>query len=477
MNNTAYGSYALYSNTTGAYNTANGASALYSNTTGSYNTANGYGALDVNTTGINNTASGFEALQFNTTGSNNTANGYVALVNNTTGTNNTANGASALWLNTTGSNNTANGYGALDVNTTGSYNTANGSVALGSNTTGSNNTASGYGALTSNTTGTNNTALGYQAGNNNNTGSGDIFIGANAGYNETASNSFYVNNIQEANLANDKAYSLLYGKFSGSVASLTGQQLTINGNVGIGSVAPAGSLDVSPTGTICFGSSCKTSWAGGGTNYWSLAGGTGNVGISTTNTVGIGTTSGIGAGLIVMNGNVGIGTWVPSDMFQVGKYKSSSSGLEIDSNGNVGMGTTITSNAPLSIMNGNVGIGTWVPGANLDLVSPVGADLLLEDASLTIPNYSSIGPETTHTYGIIGNNSIGWGGLVIYGFNSTDPTNNADQPLFLGGAFGNTITNGLAAIAFRDQKLMAVQILQILQIRILWLNFLITLHH
>ena len=39
--NTANGSNALYSNTTGSNNTANGLQALYSNTTGSYNTANG----------------------------------------------------------------------------------------------------------------------------------------------------------------------------------------------------------------------------------------------------------------------------------------------------------------------------------------------------------------------------------------------------------------------------------------------------
>ena len=129
--------------------------------------------------------------------------------------------------------------------------------------------------------------------------------------------------------------------------------LQVVGNVGIGSVAPAGSLDVSPTGTICFGSSCKTSWAGIGTNYWSLAGGTGNVGISTTNTVGIGTTSGVGAGLVVMNGNVGIGTWVP--------------GYSLGINGNLGIGTVGPGGNFVVTSTGNVGIGTTNPLAELNL--------------------------------------------------------------------------------------------------------------
>jgi soluble cytochrome b562 len=45
---------------------------------GGTNTANGTQALDSNTTGDNNTASGFAALEANTTGSNNTALGIVA---------------------------------------------------------------------------------------------------------------------------------------------------------------------------------------------------------------------------------------------------------------------------------------------------------------------------------------------------------------------------------------------------------------
>ena len=59
--NTAVGSSALGSNTTGASNTATGLNALFSNTTGNSNTATGRNALFNNTTGNRNTAIGFEA--------------------------------------------------------------------------------------------------------------------------------------------------------------------------------------------------------------------------------------------------------------------------------------------------------------------------------------------------------------------------------------------------------------------------------
>src|SRR5229473_2348762 len=77
--NTAEGTDALFSLTTGGSNTAVGFQALYTNTTGVDNTANGRDALLHNTSGGNNTATGVEALAINTTGSDNTANGVSAL--------------------------------------------------------------------------------------------------------------------------------------------------------------------------------------------------------------------------------------------------------------------------------------------------------------------------------------------------------------------------------------------------------------
>lgn len=175
--NTAVGTSALFSNTTGTYNTANGSYALYSNTTGYNNTANGGIALYSNTTGAHNTANGFKALYHNTEGGYNTANGYQALFYNTTGSQNTANGGQALYSNTTGYCNTANGNAALSFNTTGNYNTVNGTSALYSNTTGSYNTANGLYALFSNTIGNGNTAIGQSSLYSNTIGYSNTALG------------------------------------------------------------------------------------------------------------------------------------------------------------------------------------------------------------------------------------------------------------------------------------------------------------
>src|SRR5207248_7840355 len=63
-------------------NTAEGTNALFSRTTGVWNTASGFEASKAGTTGSANTAVGFEALLKNLGGDGNTAVGAQALLNN-----------------------------------------------------------------------------------------------------------------------------------------------------------------------------------------------------------------------------------------------------------------------------------------------------------------------------------------------------------------------------------------------------------
>jgi hypothetical protein len=175
--NTAVGFQALYSLTDGLEDTAVGSSAL-ANDTGGFNAAFGFAALFSNTSGQFNTAMGRNALFSNTTGIENTATGGAALFSNTTGFSNTATGRYALKLNATGQSNTATGRSSLFSNATGNNNTASGTFALHENNNGDNNTAEGFGALFNNTTGHGNIALGYLAGINLTTGSHNIDIGA-----------------------------------------------------------------------------------------------------------------------------------------------------------------------------------------------------------------------------------------------------------------------------------------------------------
>jgi hypothetical protein len=178
--NTAIGVGALLSNTSGGQNTANGAFALFTNTEGLLNTATGANALFSNTTGDDNVAVGYQTLYHNTIGGINTAIGWQALFNNTEGNSNTATGVNVLFSNTSGSFNTASGAGALFYNTVGADNTATGHAALNSNTEGNFNTASGTSALLSNNTGDNNTAIGVGALASNTTGDDNTAIGTSA---------------------------------------------------------------------------------------------------------------------------------------------------------------------------------------------------------------------------------------------------------------------------------------------------------
>ena len=112
--NTAEGSSALFSLTSGTFNTAVGFLSLGSNTDSSFNTAIGAGALFSNTIGEQSVANGAFALFSNTTGTSNTAIGYAALNENTTGNFNVALGNSAGLL-ASGSNNVYIGTGMMGV--------------------------------------------------------------------------------------------------------------------------------------------------------------------------------------------------------------------------------------------------------------------------------------------------------------------------------------------------------------------------
>lgn len=146
--NSAFGMYALFSNTSGYHNTGIGTHALNDNTTGNDCVAIGYTALMSNNAN-EITAVGSRALTSNTSGTNNTAIGYNVLNATTDGDFNSAVGHSSLRLNTTGGYNTAVGYNTLVAVTTNNYNTAIGYSALKNVAAGTNNQ---------------NTALGYSAG-------------------------------------------------------------------------------------------------------------------------------------------------------------------------------------------------------------------------------------------------------------------------------------------------------------------------
>jgi len=131
-----------------------------------------------------NTAEGTNALMSLTTGKNNTAIGRAALRANTQGNFNTAVGAGVLDANVSGNNNTATGFNALTKNTIGSANTANGARALGNLTQGNSNTAMGVEALERLTNGNSNIAIGTGSGGSLTAGSNNIYIGADGGPSE-----------------------------------------------------------------------------------------------------------------------------------------------------------------------------------------------------------------------------------------------------------------------------------------------------
>jgi hypothetical protein len=201
--NTAFGNYALTSNTTGRRQTAIGSQALYSNTTGFYNTAVGAFALFNNITGEYNVAVGNQSLS-NSTGSRNVAVGNGSHVLLSSGSDNVAIGDSSHAQATSVNRNIAIGTQA------GWYHGGDDSIAIGyqamsaSGSVGLYNVAIGSAALGLATTGTSTVAVGRRAGSGITTGSGNTAIGNDAmvgsGTAITGSNNVAVGNTASGNI-------------------------------------------------------------------------------------------------------------------------------------------------------------------------------------------------------------------------------------------------------------------------------------
>lgn len=240
--NTAIGSQAGKSLTTGGGNTLVGENAGVNLTTGEENTVVGCEALAAQQTQNTNVAIGFRALNQNTAGGN-TALGTAAMEANTVTGESTALGFKAMQnaksaksvgvgfetlKNVTGKGNTALGTGAGKALLGGEENVLMGVFAGNSLTTGESNTALGTEALSANKTGKGNVAIGLFAGKSA-LGNGNIFLGTQAGEAEAGSNKLYIDN-------SNTATPLILGDFGTSSLTLS----RAAGKVGFYGVAPVG---------------------------------------------------------------------------------------------------------------------------------------------------------------------------------------------------------------------------------------------
>jgi hypothetical protein len=223
-----------------AHNLFVGTGAGVSVTSGTYNLFFGYRAGTGVTTASNNIAIGSGALASLTGGSGSNlciglnagatlSNGYV---NTFLGTNT---GSSC----TTDNEHTLVGYSAAPVMNGAVQNAGFGVEVFYATTTGSFNSAFGTGCMENNVTGSYNSCLGNHALHGV-LGNGNVGIGNYSGFYETGSNQFYLGNVDQGSNAGERLYDLMWGTFNGVAGGLSGQQLTVNGNLRVAPVTGNG---------------------------------------------------------------------------------------------------------------------------------------------------------------------------------------------------------------------------------------------
>lgn len=159
--------------------------------------------------------------------------------------------------------------------------------------------------------------------------------------------------------------SLLIGNSSSTGAvTLTDKAQTANTVIGATSTTlSALTMPSCPSGSLAWTSGTGFSCVTGGSNYW--LNDTGNVGINTTYNVGIGTVSQINVLNIV--GNIGIGTGINDNYL---KTTAPVGGMIVE--GNVGIGTYAPAGS-LVVIGGNIGVGSNNPGYSIDTAGGIRA--------------------------------------------------------------------------------------------------------
>ena len=266
--NTAYGTGALASITTGTFNSAFGTNALFGNTSGYDNIAVGEFALIANTNGYSNIGIGSQALINNSTGYDNIGIGSYAISTNTTGTYNIGVGNNVMGNNTTGNYNMAVGHQALYNNSTGSSNLAVGMRAGNSLQTGNNNTIIGHdwAGLLGITTGSNNTIIGSNVSGLASNLSNTIILADGSG-----NQRLYIDNNGNAGFGTTSPNTRL--EVNSNVSATSGLRLTQLSSISLTPVNNGKTLSVDAVGNVIL----TTAPGGGGGSGWSLTGNAGTV--------------------------------------------------------------------------------------------------------------------------------------------------------------------------------------------------------
>ena len=247
------------------YNVALGTTALDAVTTGNSNTAVGYDTLTNCTTGSSNTAIGYKALTAltltditQTAANSNTAVGYESMKTCTIGHSNVGLGRHTLRDLTTGSHNIAIGRGSLNALESGTYNVVIGSSGPGSTLDDGNyNIIIGSGDVSSSSA-ENQIVIGDFA-----QGHGDniLVIGSNAtreitGWHpgstdvtDLGSNSYYFKDFYLNGSITFKNGATIVNT-SSSLLTITETNLSLMGNVGIGTDSPSVNLHINSTDSI-----------------------------------------------------------------------------------------------------------------------------------------------------------------------------------------------------------------------------------